>query len=84
MREIGAFSAKTHLSQLLDSVSRGESFAITRHGHVIAFLVPADEKPRSEISQAIVGILALHKKIAKRGVKLTLNEIQKLKETGRK
>lgn len=40
MEEIGAFEAKTHLSQLLDRVSPGETIAITRHGEPAALLVP--------------------------------------------
>ncbi|HMO04493.1 MAG TPA: type II toxin-antitoxin system prevent-host-death family antitoxin [Kiritimatiellia bacterium] len=37
---VGAFDAKTHLSQLLDRVEQGETIEITRHGHPIAKLVP--------------------------------------------
>ena len=40
METIGAFEAKTHLSQLLDRVERGETIAITRHGEPAALLVP--------------------------------------------
>ncbi|TAK73950.1 MAG: type II toxin-antitoxin system prevent-host-death family antitoxin [Gammaproteobacteria bacterium] len=84
MREIGAFAAKTHLSHLLDQVRHGETFAITKHGQVIAFLVPAEAKPKLDFDEAIAGIMALRKKITKRGAKLTLKDIQKFKETGRK
>jgi prevent-host-death family protein len=49
MREIGAFEAKTHLSQLLDRVERGEEFTITRRGKPVARLVATEpRKPRSE------------------------------------
>jgi prevent-host-death family protein len=41
---VGAFEAKTHLSDLLDRVERGERIVITRHGKAVARLVPADEK----------------------------------------
>lgn len=41
MNAIGAFEAKTRLSQLLDRVSIGEEFIITRHGVPVAKLVPA-------------------------------------------
>lgn len=84
MREIGAFAAKTNLSNLLKCVSLGESFAITKHGQVIAFLTPAEAKPQLNASEAIMGITMLRKKIAKRGFKTTLKDIQDLKETGRK
>ncbi len=42
MREIGAFEAKTKLGQLLDRVEAGEEIVITRHGKVVAKLVPPD------------------------------------------
>lgn len=38
---IGAFDAKTHLSELLERVSAGESFLITRRGVPVARLSPA-------------------------------------------
>jgi prevent-host-death family protein len=41
---VGTFEAKTHLSELLDQVQRGESVTITRHGTPIARLVPAVAK----------------------------------------
>lgn len=84
MLEIGAFDAKTHLSQLLERVNRGESFAITKHGKVIAFLTPAHIKPQENVLNAINGIFALRKKIAKRGVKVSMKDIQNMKESGRK
>lgn len=43
MNSIGAFEAKTHLSSLLEQVSKGETVVITRHGNAVAKLVPADQ-----------------------------------------
>lgn len=40
MLTVGAFEAKTKLSELLDAVERGEEVVITRHGQAIARLVP--------------------------------------------
>ena len=40
MREIGAFEAKTHLSELLAAVEAGEAFTITRRGKPVAELRP--------------------------------------------
>ncbi|MFY4731014.1 type II toxin-antitoxin system Phd/YefM family antitoxin, partial [Nitrospira sp. BLG_2] len=40
--EIGAFEAKTHLSALLERVSKGETITITRHGVPAAMLVPVE------------------------------------------
>ncbi len=39
---IGAFEAKTRLSELLDRVSRGERIIITKHGTAVAALQPVD------------------------------------------
>ena len=39
-REVGAYEAKTHLSQLLEKVRLGQSFYITRRGQKIAELRP--------------------------------------------
>ncbi len=41
MKTVGAFEAKTHLSQLLDQVEQGEIITITRHGQPVAQLVSA-------------------------------------------
>jgi prevent-host-death family protein len=46
--QIGAFEAKTRLSELLEQVSRGKTYRITRRGKVIAELRPAgggDRRP---------------------------------------
>ncbi len=42
MDTIGAFEAKTHLSALLERVSKGETITITRHGVPAARLVPVE------------------------------------------
>jgi prevent-host-death family protein len=38
---VGSFEAKTHLSELLARVEKGETITITRHGTPVARLVPA-------------------------------------------
>lgn len=43
--EIGAFEAKTHLSELLDRVSRGHAYRITRRGKPVAELRPLEPPP---------------------------------------
>ena len=40
MREVGAFEAKTHLSELLAAVEAGEMITITRRGKPVAELRP--------------------------------------------
>jgi prevent-host-death family protein len=51
MKTIGAFEAKTHLSALLERVSKGETITITRHGVPAARLVPVEE-PAKRIMHA--------------------------------
>jgi prevent-host-death family protein len=45
---VDAFEAKTHFSQLLHRVERGEEITITRRGRAVARLVPAASKPDAE------------------------------------
>lgn len=40
---IGAFEAKTHLSELLARVEAGEQVTISKHGRPVARLVPINE-----------------------------------------
>ena len=42
---VGAFEAKTHLSELLARVEEGEEVTITKHGRPVARLVPVSETP---------------------------------------
>ncbi len=45
----GAFEAKTHFSDLLDRVERGDRITITRHGRAIATLVPNKPKASADL-----------------------------------
>ena len=40
MKTVGTFEAKTHLSELLEQVARGERIVITNRGKPVAMLVP--------------------------------------------
>lgn len=53
MQTVGAFEAKTHFSALLDKVEKGEQIVITKHGRVVAKLVPATAANQLRIQQAI-------------------------------
>ena len=46
---VGAFEAKTKLSELLDQVSRGAEITITRHEKPVAKLVPFEKPSRVEL-----------------------------------
>lgn len=57
MKTVGAYEAKTRLSELLDHVEAGESVVITRHGHPVARLVPA--RSSSTVEQAVADLLEI-------------------------
>jgi prevent-host-death family protein len=57
MKSVGAYEAKTHLSELLDFVESGETVVITRHGHPVARLVPARSSSTAE--QAMADLLEI-------------------------
>jgi len=47
MPQVGTFEAKTHLSQLLEQVEKGEEITITKRGVPVATLSPvAGHRPR--------------------------------------
>jgi len=74
---IGAFEAKTHLSDLLDRVARGEKITITRHGAPAALLVPVTETaPKLTHQEIVEGMRALRKRVkpGKRSVREMVNE----------
>ena len=79
MREVGAYEAKTHLPKLLERVTRGERFVITRHGVPVAELVPTSSKGKQSVSEAIAEI----RKLAKRH-SLGKLSLRKLIEEGRR
>ncbi|HWH61076.1 MAG TPA: type II toxin-antitoxin system prevent-host-death family antitoxin [Terriglobales bacterium] len=57
---VGAYEAKTHLSELLEKVQAGIEITITRHGSPIAKLVPVKKEiTADERAQAIERIHSL-------------------------
>jgi prevent-host-death family protein len=42
-KTVGAYEAKSKLSELLDQVERGQTIVITRHARSVARLVPVDD-----------------------------------------
>ena len=53
MRTVGAYEAKTHLSQLLEEVTRGERVAITKNGTPVALLVPVPSRQKPDVREVI-------------------------------
>lgn len=63
MVEVGILEAKTHLSQLVQRVERGEEIVLTRHGRAVARLAPIRSKERSP--QPAADIVARMQALAK-------------------
>jgi antitoxin (DNA-binding transcriptional repressor) of toxin-antitoxin stability system len=47
---VGTFHAKTHFSQLLERVAKGEEITITKHDRPVARLVPANRPSREDVA----------------------------------
>jgi prevent-host-death family protein len=51
---VGAYQAKTHLSELLEKVEAGEEITITKHGTPVAKLVPVKREVNPEERAAAI------------------------------
>jgi len=80
MTTVGAFEAKTHLSQLLTRASKGEVIQITRRGVPIAKLVPATASEAHPDLHEVVSNIRLTRK----GVRLGKISIRTLINEGRR
>jgi len=80
MTEIGAFEAKTHFSELLKRVERGEVFNITLRGKLVAVLASPELERKKHTFEAFQKLIQL-KKSHPVG---TPDEIQAWKEEGRR
>ena len=49
MTSVGTFEAKTHLTQLLGRVAKGEKILITNRGQPVAMLVPPEPEGRGDV-----------------------------------
>ena len=77
-KTVGAFEAKTHLSELLDRAATGERFTITKRGKPVAMLVPLEEEPRMTPEEAMAAIRA-----ARVGASLGGDTVRDLIDEGR-
>jgi prevent-host-death family protein len=76
MQTVGAYEAKTKLPELLERVSRGESFTITRHGIPVATLTKPIEDEFPDTQKAIEGLLATRRKFARAFEGLNYSDIK--------
>ncbi|MFP4194914.1 MAG: type II toxin-antitoxin system Phd/YefM family antitoxin [Desulfobacterales bacterium] len=79
MESIGAYEAKTHLSRLLERVSKGERITITRHGVPVAVLQPYDSTQNADVKSVIQELREFRKK-----QKLSGLSVRQMIEEGRR
>ena len=76
--EIGAYDAKTKLSEILRRVEAGERFTITNRGKPVADLIPSRSGDGQLVEGAIANILKARKHL------VSSQELSELKNQGRK
>ena len=59
MTEIGVNEAKTHLSNLLKRVEKGESISITNKGKVVAVMMPPPDIEKKNTNEAYSRLITL-------------------------
>jgi prevent-host-death family protein len=84
MQHVGAFEAKTHLSQLLDRVEAGEEIVITRRGKPVARLMMMEDAVATRRAEAFRRIEARRKEMRALGISFTTEEILALRDEGRR
>jgi len=77
---VGAYDAKTHLSELLEKVEAGEEITITKHGAPIAKLVPIKKEASAEERVAAIRRI----QTLSRGLSLSGLKIKDLISEGRR
>ncbi|MBN1292466.1 MAG: type II toxin-antitoxin system prevent-host-death family antitoxin [Candidatus Latescibacteria bacterium] len=79
MEIVGAYEAKTHLSKLLERVTKGERITITKHGVPVAVLQPVDQEKNIDTKAVIMELRRFRKKN-----KLSGLSIREMIDEGRK
>jgi prevent-host-death family protein len=79
MESIGAFEAKTRLSELLERTEHGEAFQITKHGRPVGRLMPPEGARDRKASAAAVARL---KAMSGFGGKMSREELKSMIHEG--
>ena len=80
MHAYGMYEAKTHLSELIARVLRGEHVTITYRGKPVADLIPSAQDKKQQAHQAIAAIKAM--RITNNAINVT--EFDEMRSRGRK
>ena len=84
MITVGAFEAKTKLSELLDRVERGEEVAITRHGKPLARMVRDERAAKPDGEELMRRFHAMRERLHAEGVSWTIDDIIAAKNDGQR
>lgn len=80
---VGAFEAKTHFSQLLREVEKGNIVHVTRRGKAIAIISP-EGSDREKAGQNALKRLSKRRQIVIKREKITTKNILDFRDEGRK
>ena len=78
---VGVFETKTNLNKIINRVIDGEEFVITKRGIEVAKIIPL-KNTKQELLKTFEKINSFKKQFATNFI--TINEITKFKEEGRK
>lgn len=80
MRTVGIFKTKTHLSEFIKDIEKGEELCITARGREVAFIIPVEKYYASKTKEVMQKFIEL-KSRAPLGNSLNIIE---MKNMGRK
>ena len=69
-KHVATTELKAKLSEILGDVERGETIGVTRHGKMIARIVPEHRHDREQVREAIEGLRNLRTSLPKTGISL--------------
>lgn len=82
MKVVSIFTAKTHLSGLINEITQlHEEVIITRRGQQVAKIIPMLPQRNRGLAEVVRDIKKLRQEIGKTGI--TLKDIKAMKEQGR-
>jgi len=70
MSEVSVYDARTHFSELVARVQKGERVTITKHGQPVAALVPLNRAGRRSVAEIGESLASLRKGCRLGGLKL--------------
>ncbi len=78
MKTVGAFEAKTHLSELLKQAEAGETIVVTRHGQPVAQISPVATESAGVLPKEAM------RRLRSLGLRIDRDEIRGLRDAGRR